>query len=172
MADLRGAARDARPPPPLAQNFFIFMQFSGKIDQIIGWRTPLGLAPPPLGNPGFATAIDVTHVRLSNYHEHIISRYEITESRLMNHCTIQAIKHINFFLKKKHHGGKVKTYTYGGHGWYKEQTHGYHQGHGHEHGHKKGHHGGHKHGKHGHKESPYWSASEHFGGWKQSHGHN
>ena len=31
------------------------MQFSGKIDQIIGWRPPLGLAPPPLGNPGSAT---------------------------------------------------------------------------------------------------------------------
>ena len=27
--------------PPLAHNFFIFMQFSGKIDQIIGWRPPL-----------------------------------------------------------------------------------------------------------------------------------
>ena len=31
------------------------MQFSGKIGQIIGWRPPLGLAPPPLGNPGSAT---------------------------------------------------------------------------------------------------------------------
>ena len=42
--------------PPLAPNFFIFMQFSGKIGQIIGWRPlPLGLAPPPLGNPGSAT---------------------------------------------------------------------------------------------------------------------
>ena len=54
VADLRGGARDARPPT--AQNFFIFMQFSGKIDQIIGWHTPpLGLAPPPLRNPGSAT---------------------------------------------------------------------------------------------------------------------
>ena len=34
VADLMGGASDARPP--LAQNFFIFMQFSGKIDQIIG----------------------------------------------------------------------------------------------------------------------------------------
>ena len=42
---------------PLAQNFLIFMQFSGKIGQIIGWRPPLGLAPPPMGNPGSATAI-------------------------------------------------------------------------------------------------------------------
>ena len=55
MADLRGGARPSRPP--LAQNFFIFVQFSGKIGQIIGWRPPLlGLAPPPLGNPGSATA--------------------------------------------------------------------------------------------------------------------
>ena len=38
----KGGARDARPP--LAQNFFIFMQFSAKIGQIIGWRPP-----PPFG---------------------------------------------------------------------------------------------------------------------------
>ena len=33
------------------------MQFSGNIGQIISWRPPppLGLAPPPLGNPGSAT---------------------------------------------------------------------------------------------------------------------
>ena len=35
----KGGVSDARPP--LAQNFFIFMQFSGKIGQIIGWRPPL-----------------------------------------------------------------------------------------------------------------------------------
>ena len=34
VADIRGGARDA---PPLAQNFLIFMQFWGKIGQIIGW---------------------------------------------------------------------------------------------------------------------------------------
>ena len=55
VTDLRGSARDARPLPPLAQNFFIFMQFLGKIGQIIGWPPPLGLAPPPLGNPGSTT---------------------------------------------------------------------------------------------------------------------
>ena len=59
VADLRGDARDVRPhrraPPPLGQNFFIFMQFSGNIGQIIGWRPPLGLAHPPLGNPRSAT---------------------------------------------------------------------------------------------------------------------
>ena len=43
------------PPPRLAQNFFIIVQFSGKICQIIDSRpTPPGLAPP-LGNPGSAT---------------------------------------------------------------------------------------------------------------------
>ena len=43
-------------PPPPGQNFFIFMQFSGKISQKVCWCPPLGLAPPPLGNPGSATA--------------------------------------------------------------------------------------------------------------------
>ena len=57
MADLRGGARDARPP--LGQNFFIFMQFLGKIRQIVGWRpSPLGLAHPPLVNPESATEMD------------------------------------------------------------------------------------------------------------------
>ena len=35
--------------PPLARNFFIFMQFSGKIGQIIGWRPPSGLGAPSSG---------------------------------------------------------------------------------------------------------------------------
>ena len=47
--------------PPLAQNFFIFMQFVEKIGQIIGWRPPLGLAPPPLGNPGSVTGHSHRH---------------------------------------------------------------------------------------------------------------
>ena len=53
-----GSKRGARDacPPSLVQNFFIFMQFLGKIGQIIDWRPPpLGLASPPLGNPGSAT---------------------------------------------------------------------------------------------------------------------
>ena len=53
----RGGGRQGRAPPPRPQNFFIFMQFSGKIGQIIGWRPPpRELAPPPRGNPGSATA--------------------------------------------------------------------------------------------------------------------
>ena len=51
MTDLRGA-QGTRPP---GQNFLIFMQFSGKIGQIVCCRPPLGLAHPPLGNPRSAT---------------------------------------------------------------------------------------------------------------------
>ena len=40
--------RERRAPPP-AQNFFIFMQFSGKIGQIIGWRPPFGVSAPSSG---------------------------------------------------------------------------------------------------------------------------
>ncbi len=81
------------------------------------------------------------------------------------------VKHLALVIFQ-HHGGKVKTYTYGGHGWYKEQTHGYRQGMGGENGHSKETTGGRLHGSKGNKESPYWSSSDHFGGWKQSHGHN
>ena len=36
-----------RAPPPLGQIFFIFMQFLGKIGQIVCWRPPLwGWRPP------------------------------------------------------------------------------------------------------------------------------
>ena len=48
VADLRGE-REGRAPPPLAPNFFIFMQFSGKIGQTIGWRPPFGVCAPSLG---------------------------------------------------------------------------------------------------------------------------
>ena len=57
VADLGGGDK-GRAPPPLDQNFFIFMQFSGKFGQIIGWRPPPpGLAHPPLGNPRSATVL-------------------------------------------------------------------------------------------------------------------
>ena len=49
----RGGARDATPPPR-AQNFFIFMQFSGKIGQIIGWRPP----PSGVGAPSLWEILD------------------------------------------------------------------------------------------------------------------
>ena len=35
------------------QNVFIFLQFSGKIGQMVGWR-PLLVVGAPLGNPGSA----------------------------------------------------------------------------------------------------------------------
>ena len=38
-------SRGTRPLPPPARNVFIFMQFSGKIDQIIGWY-PFGVDAP------------------------------------------------------------------------------------------------------------------------------
>ena len=52
LADLRGGARDARPPPG-GPNSFIFMQFSGtklKNNSTFGsWRPPLGkILDPPL----------------------------------------------------------------------------------------------------------------------------
>ena len=43
----KGGARDARPPLP--RNVFIFMQFSGKIGQIIGWCPPFGVSAPSSG---------------------------------------------------------------------------------------------------------------------------
>ena len=39
-ATFSGGSKGGREAP-LAQNFFIFMQFSGKVGQIIGWRPPL-----------------------------------------------------------------------------------------------------------------------------------
>ena len=54
VADLRGA-RGMHAPPPGGPNSFNSMQFFGKI-----WQNhmlpPPGLAPPPWGNPGSATA--------------------------------------------------------------------------------------------------------------------
>ena len=48
-------ARGTTPPPRPVQKFFIFMQFSGTIDQIVGWH-PRRLEPP-LGNPGSTTGL-------------------------------------------------------------------------------------------------------------------
>ena len=41
--------RKGRAPPPLDPIFFIFMQFSEKNGQIIGWRPPFGVGAPPSG---------------------------------------------------------------------------------------------------------------------------
>ena len=54
----KGGAGDV--PPPGNRIFFNFMQFSGNFNKILSWRPPWGLAPPPRGNPGSATAIWVS----------------------------------------------------------------------------------------------------------------
>ena len=53
MVDLQGAG--GMHAPPLSQNFFIFMQFLGGNWSNRLLAPPLGLAPPPLGNPGSVT---------------------------------------------------------------------------------------------------------------------
>ena len=48
------AVADPKGAPPTAQNVLNFMQFFGKFGKIVCWRpSPGGLAPPPVGNPGF-----------------------------------------------------------------------------------------------------------------------
>ena len=49
VADL-GGAPDARPP--MYRNFFNFMGFFRKCINILGRRTPKGLALPPMTSPG------------------------------------------------------------------------------------------------------------------------
>ena len=48
-----------RPPRP--EISFFSCSFRKKIIHIIGWRPPLGLALPPLRNPGPATVIGYSH---------------------------------------------------------------------------------------------------------------
>ena len=51
--------------PPRAQSFFIFMQFSGKIGQIIGWRPPTGVGTPPSGKSWIRRCYVTVHGGLS-----------------------------------------------------------------------------------------------------------
>ena len=67
-----------RAPPPLSQNFFIFMQFSGKIRQIVGWRPPLGLAhplweilDPPLIRSKYCLRVHKEHFKMLNHFRHM-----------------------------------------------------------------------------------------------------
>ena len=53
----KGGAGDARPPGD--PNSFNFMQFLGKIDKFVCWCPPGELVPPPRGNPGSATGLDL-----------------------------------------------------------------------------------------------------------------
>ena len=54
VVDLRGGVRDVRPP---SGPKFLHFHAVFRIGQIIGWLPPLGLVPPPLGNPGSATGV-------------------------------------------------------------------------------------------------------------------
>ena len=55
VADLRGGARDARPPGPNFLRFHAVFRKNLPNNRLA--LPPLGLAPPPLGNPGSATVI-------------------------------------------------------------------------------------------------------------------
>ena len=57
VADLRGGARDACPPPPGGQILSISCSFWEILAKsYVGAPPPEELAPPPRGNPGPATA--------------------------------------------------------------------------------------------------------------------
>ena len=56
VADLHTKILDVSPPPSRGPNSFNFIQFLGTLGKIVCWRPYEGLAPPPRGNPGFATA--------------------------------------------------------------------------------------------------------------------
>ena len=58
---------------PLCPISFIFLQFSAKFCEIIGWRTSLGSWRPPLGNPGSVTVhcnsgADITKIHYMGRH--------------------------------------------------------------------------------------------------------
>ena len=68
------------------------MQFSAKIDKIIGWRPPpppRELAPPPRGNPGSATVCDATDGwEFSDNHFHLCQIHKtITNSQIWSTIT-------------------------------------------------------------------------------------
>ena len=53
---ISGGSKGARGMrAPRDPNSFNFMQFLGKFGKIVCWRPPLGVGPPPRGNPGSAT---------------------------------------------------------------------------------------------------------------------
>ena len=65
LANQRG--RQEAPPDP---NSFNFMQFGGKLAKSYNHMLapqPLGLAPPPMGNPGFALAIIVLKITMDGW---------------------------------------------------------------------------------------------------------
>ena len=79
----KGGARGTRAPP--TQNLLIFMQFSGKIGQIIRLvAPPLRLAPPPLGNPGSATEYEVVADKFSRTKVCGWERFHFNQNELKN----------------------------------------------------------------------------------------
>ena len=96
----KGGRRGRAPPPPGGQNVFIFMQFSAKIDKIIGWRPPGSWRPllgeildPPLvtffnvnqdhrtGSPGAASHILNNLVKvLCRQRSKNVGKYSIDEN--------------------------------------------------------------------------------------------
>ena len=82
---------EGRAPPPRAQNFFIFMQFSGKIGQIIGWRLPLGSWRPSLGE-----ILDppLTYTEQNKFHQKLPPvGFELTTSRSSVLCSTTVLSH-------------------------------------------------------------------------------
>ena len=71
----------------LAQNFFIFMQFSGKIGPIIGWRpsrvgAPREILDPP---PYFSFAIHFIHSGARYNYPQTVSSFKFQWTKLINH---------------------------------------------------------------------------------------
>ena len=54
----KGGAGDVCPPR--GQNSFDFMQFLGNFGEIVCWCPPGELAPPPWGNPGSTTELEIS----------------------------------------------------------------------------------------------------------------
>ena len=70
VADLGG--RSWQAPPPSDQNFLNFMGFFRKCINILGWRPPKGLAPPPMTSPGSAPGISskrINYVETRHLHQ-------------------------------------------------------------------------------------------------------
>ena len=69
--DLHSQSLDT--PLLLGSIFFIFMQFSGKFDQI-NRDAPFGISTPPLENPGLATVKILENVMKNNLFNEILAR--------------------------------------------------------------------------------------------------
>ena len=84
---------EGRAPPPRAQNVFIFMQFSGKIGQIIGWRPPRELAPP-------SGKSWIHHCLTHSYLGEVLDagKQVMMDDPFNMNFTLEVLKSINFYL--------------------------------------------------------------------------